>query len=490
MTELDLAVELDMCGQEVIVVVATCKSTMKCDRTRRGKTWSDIDSERHVQWCNLGNSPEAGVVQSQKDDELEIYGMNRISDVLQHSNLPDTESITSGSVDNTTIDEDEQVSNAANIVHDDHIHSKNNNYDNCTSPQSHINDDTSKTHEESNSALASEQDVNYTSTSLQDKQELRSEEVVFEPSNDHHFNSNLRNDTQDKDICHIKPLSQIVDNEEQSPSKETITSASGSSDDDKTCPEWEEDENPWLGCICGETHEKPISVFWIQCDSCDAWYNCAPHCIGFSKHEAQLRDKWQCPDCSSTVEDEVSTNLESTEVAIHNCSVEMTPKGENKAGTSTINTDKSTVSSVDKEVQIHNCIVDMTPIGENNRIVDMTPIGENNLDGGGGTTSIIEKPPLLRAGTIVEVADRTWVGSNKPGGIAKIIDVHIEPNEEDDNLDDEVFYDVQYILESRKEYDVESDFISINQNVLPGFSSPAGSTRSTRGGSRRSRKHV
>lgn len=27
---------------------------------------------------------------------------------------------------------------------------------------------------------------------------------------------------------------------------------------------WDGDEVPWLGCVCGETHPKPIVVFWIQ----------------------------------------------------------------------------------------------------------------------------------------------------------------------------------------------------------------------------------
>ena len=41
-------------------------------------------------------------------------------------------------------------------------------------------------------------------------------------------------------------------------------------DDDESCL-WDDDEDPWLGCICGETHVKPCVVFWIQCDSCDTW---------------------------------------------------------------------------------------------------------------------------------------------------------------------------------------------------------------------------
>lgn len=89
--------------------------------------------------------------------------------------------------------------------------------------------------------------------------------------------------------------------------------------------------------------------------------------------------------------------------------------------------------------------------------------------------------PIYEVGTIVQVEDRTWVGSNKPGGVAKIIDVHIDENEAG-----HVSYDVQYVLESRKEFDIDALFISIDNSVVPGFASPAGGTRSSR--SRESRR--
>ena len=60
---------------------------------------------------------------------------------------------------------------------------------------------------------------------------------------------------------------------------------------------WEEDDDPALGCICGETHEEPISVFWIQCDSCQAWYNVAEKCIGFNEGGAAKLSSWVCLSC-------------------------------------------------------------------------------------------------------------------------------------------------------------------------------------------------
>lgn len=69
-----------------------------------------------------------------------------------------------------------------------------------------------------------------------------------------------------------------------------------SSGDD--CDAFDDDENPWLGCVCGNSHPKPIQVFWIQCESCDAWYNVAEECVGFNEEAAGTIDKWSCPACS------------------------------------------------------------------------------------------------------------------------------------------------------------------------------------------------
>jgi len=58
-----------------------------------------------------------------------------------------------------------------------------------------------------------------------------------------------------------------------------------------------DDDNPWLGCICGIEHPEPIVVFWIQCDACSAWYNVAEKCVGFNEEAAARLDKWDCFVC-------------------------------------------------------------------------------------------------------------------------------------------------------------------------------------------------
>lgn len=57
------------------------------------------------------------------------------------------------------------------------------------------------------------------------------------------------------------------------------------------------DGTPWMGCVCGRTHPAPIKVFWIQCDCCDAWYNAAEDCLGFDEKAAERMDSWQCWTC-------------------------------------------------------------------------------------------------------------------------------------------------------------------------------------------------
>eukprot|EP00557_Chaetoceros_sp_GSL56_P012377 CAMPEP_0176480022 /NCGR_PEP_ID=MMETSP0200_2-20121128/2056_1 /TAXON_ID=947934 /ORGANISM="Chaetoceros sp., Strain GSL56" /LENGTH=411 /DNA_ID=CAMNT_0017876115 /DNA_START=1345 /DNA_END=2580 /DNA_ORIENTATION=- len=192
----------------------------------------------------------------------------------------------------------------------------------------------------------------------------------------------------------------------KSSSKDTLSSSNNSKCTDETDVEWECDSNPWLGCVCGETHEKPVSVFWIQCDSCDAWYNCSSSCIGFTKHEANKLENWMCPDCVLT---------------------------ENGIGNHDVNKVLKTVIS---------------PSGNNKK-------GES----------------AIHLGSVVDVQDRTWVGSNKPGGVAKVVDVHVDHN------DHSITYDVKYVLENRTEKNIESEYISLNRSMMDDFGSPIRTTR-------------
>jgi len=75
-------------------------------------------------------------------------------------------------------------------------------------------------------------------------------------------------------------------------SKSTRSSDSGAYNDD---------DEAWLGCVCGEIHPEPIRVFWIQCDDCRSWYNVAPICVGFKELEASSVGSWVCRGCGDSV---------------------------------------------------------------------------------------------------------------------------------------------------------------------------------------------
>lgn len=85
----------------------------------------------------------------------------------------------------------------------------------------------------------------------------------------------------------------------ESPAANGVEKMVESSSNEK-CIEWSDDENPWLGCICGQIHEPPIKVFWIQCDCCDSWFSCNSDCLGFNQKEANTMKKWECPSCDTS----------------------------------------------------------------------------------------------------------------------------------------------------------------------------------------------
>lgn len=169
-------------------------------------------------------------------------------------------------------------------------------------------------------------------------------------------------------------------------SSESTSSGEGASVE----PEWDDDSNPWLGCVCGQTHGSPIPVFWLQCDVCDAWYNVASKCVGFDEAKVNSTTHWSCPDCS------------------------------------------------DAESQSQNQTKDLE----------------------------------IRVGSIVNVEDRTWSGSNKPGGVARITNITSDSA-------GTTRYNVKYVLESRSEKDIDQKYVTINYNMTgQSFFSPERSTRS------------
>jgi hypothetical protein len=69
---------------------------------------------------------------------------------------------------------------------------------------------------------------------------------------------------------------------------------------DSSSEDWEKDENVCMGCVCGTIHSKDSrsnEVFWIQCESCKAWYDVSKNCVGFTMQQAKSIDRWTCWAC-------------------------------------------------------------------------------------------------------------------------------------------------------------------------------------------------
>ncbi len=82
---------------------------------------------------------------------------------------------------------------------------------------------------------------------------------------------------------------------------QSIDDSSHSNVEEEEFVEEDYDENPWLGCVCGNTHPYPIKVFWIQCELCESWYNVAEECVGFDEKTAGILDEWFCWACKPPV---------------------------------------------------------------------------------------------------------------------------------------------------------------------------------------------
>ena len=129
-----------------------------------------------------------------------------------------------------------------------------------------------------------------------------------------------------------RPLEKRLLSTECEPDEETITISSGVSiqknnDADQVCLVDAHDsmdlslnaetEPLMLSCTCGKTHLETKSVFWIQCDKCDIWYNVSPRCVGFDHDQAIHLDCWFCLECgrNSSVQprSDNSLNVSTTE---------------------------------------------------------------------------------------------------------------------------------------------------------------------------------
>jgi len=83
---------------------------------------------------------------------------------------------------------------------------------------------------------------------------------------------------------------------------DSVVNSDDNDDDNQQWKDGNGEDDPWLGCVCGQTHPHPIKVFWVQCEGCDAWYNVAEECVGFNADAAEDLDEWRCWACDPPVE--------------------------------------------------------------------------------------------------------------------------------------------------------------------------------------------
>jgi len=215
--------------------------------------------------------------------------------------------------------------------------------------------------------------------------------------------------------------------------------------------DWEEDDNPWLGCVCSKIHEIPTPVFWIQCDNCEAWYSCSPDCIGFDKNEAEMKLKWECPACTSFTS---------------NAQIFKT----DRIGFDATNSKYCTVGLISETESEHRSLSTEKTNQDAHKNYEHSVVKKKKEKEIDITLEIEQGSKPLPLGTIVNILSRTWVGSNKPGGVASILAWR--------SLENKIVYDVKYILGGR-EFSIKSKYVSVNEKMT-NFSSPSGSTRRSR----------
>lgn len=198
--------------------------------------------------------------------------------------------------------------------------------------------------------------------------------------------------------------------ERQSPGRGCAVSSSISAESVDDC---DEDMNAWLGCVCGENHEK-ISVFWIQCDSCESWYNVSSKCLGLSESEASKLEEWLCLGCGGEEGGKVAlerplgqaehTNVESMNGLVRENDSRDKPSG----GTKTA-----------------------------------TPREGRVLEKKNPAVGSSRSKPRFGKGDIVYVQEHAWPTVDNPGGIAAIVVAGVDE-------DGDALYSIKYIVGGRR----------------------------------------
>lgn len=372
MTELDLEVELDLCGKEVILTVAKTKtSTRNQMLQQQEQEWSLVNSKR-IQWCEIGKQNEIKMSDHQGQHQIDFHDDDFFESRSTHMDLQEVEKGYHEGVDesrSTHVDlqeveevdqeggDDESVQKGQSTISEqnaalallevsnsnEYLHTSTQSVSpeaeiiektNCVAPSISSenvvsservakNDGTrscihdfkhitqvqkdlwsrcfEQNFEEFNETYLKSQNIARPSQ-IDEAHGMRMDGIVhdtihsyitqggtfanekgekinalevkdfFKTMKNSFIHHVLQHKARKSKSNNILPVGDIVtkskpsiDSKIESDSKE-INTLSQSGEESDTEAEWEDDENPWLGCICGKTHERPIPVFWIQCD--------------------------------------------------------------------------------------------------------------------------------------------------------------------------------------------------------------------------------
>uniref|UniRef100_A0A7S3VBC4 PDZ domain-containing protein n=1 Tax=Chaetoceros debilis TaxID=122233 RepID=A0A7S3VBC4_9STRA len=286
MTVVDLEVELEISNSQILLVVAQCRTPIDTDTH---------DQSIHPHHClgELLHWTETGLKANHSQSESTACVNSVSMDVV-----PNTSSLEGLPVDANAIDDSKNTKEVGSQSHSRTLSEK---YDSCHA-QSFVQNDTSFRLPSPPPSDTEESSVE----KIQPSRCIATTDLVNKSTYTSLHIRHLPQDTKDAKKKSSKPAKEILEKSAVGNQEQIRHETDWSSEAE---PEWEDDENPWLGCVCGEIHESPAPVFWIQCDGCDAWFNCAPACIGFDKQEALEKSDWECAECTICDETHFGSNL-------------------------------------------------------------------------------------------------------------------------------------------------------------------------------------
>ena len=215
--------------------------------------------------------------------------------------------------------------------------------------------------------------------------------------------------------------------------------------------EYDDDDNPWSGCVCGEIHEPPIPVFWIQCDQCDAWFNVWERCTGLSEENASLLSEFKCWSCHPP---DMQSVDEGSGYSLADIKNRVTEEGDIENGSEMKTGDSRVVQGTPHDDKHSHC----PSRGSSRNGFQGVCIDDPKCDPP-TLLSSSEQPKRKRntrieVGTLVQVTERRSPGINELGGVGRITDSHVEGGH--------TLYDIKYMIGNHREYGIDSEWVKLH----------------------------